>query len=59
MYTIFDFKIEYDSAKDKYYLSKNNGQLINTFYGEWALKEFLSNEYGLYGPQVASAIYNA
>lgn len=59
MYTIYDFEIEYDSAKDKYYLSKNNGELIKTFYGEWALKEFLDSEYGLSGPQVASAIYNA
>lgn len=59
MYTIYDFEIEYDSSKDKYYLSKNNGELIKTFYGEWALREFLNSEYGLTGPQVTSAIYNA
>ena len=59
MATIYDFKIEYDSAKGKYYLSKNCGDLIETFYGGWALKEFLHSEYGLSGPQVESAIYNA
>lgn len=53
--TIYDFLIEYDHAKDKFYLSKS-GELIQTFYGEWVLKEFLNNEYGLNGPQVVSAI---
>lgn len=59
MATIYDFEIEYDPAKDKYYLSKNCGDLIGTFYGAWALKEFLYSEYDLIGPQVESAIYNA
>lgn len=56
--TIYDFLIEYDRAKDKFYLSKG-GELIQTFYGDWALKEFLNDEYGLNGPQVTSAIFNA
>lgn len=57
--TIYDFKIEYDNAKDKFYLSDTAGNLLNTFYGAYALKDFLNSEYGLYGPQVESAIYNA
>lgn len=59
MATIYDFEIEHDTAKDKYYLSHNCGPLIQTFYGAWALREFLNGEYGLSGPQVESAIYNA
>ena len=31
MATIYDFEIEYDPAKDKYYLSKNCGDLIGDF----------------------------
>lgn len=54
--TIYDFKIEYDAAKDKFYLSSAAGELLKTFYGDYALKEFLNDEYGLYGPQVISAI---
>lgn len=34
------FKIEYDAAKDKYYLSKN-GIMLESFYGFYALSEYL------------------
>ncbi len=53
---INDFKIEYDGAKDKFYLSNLCGELIATFYGGYALKEFLNDTYGLCGAQVESAI---
>lgn len=53
--TIYDFTIEYDTTKDKFYLSKG-GELLKTFYGEWALKDYLYSEYNLFGPQVISAI---
>ena len=33
-----NFKIEYDSAKDKYYLMER-GELIQACYGQWALEE--------------------
>lgn len=56
--TIYDFTIEYDRAKDKFYLSKG-GELLQTFYGDWALKEYLYSEYNLCGPQVVSAIQAA
>lgn len=59
MYTIYDFEIEYDTTQGKYYLLKNCGDLIKSFYDTWSLKEFLMDEYGLIGPQVESAIYNA
>lgn len=58
MYTIYDFEIEYDSSKDKYYLSKNNGELIKTFYGEWALEEYLKTNWNFTEEQIKE-LYNS
>lgn len=52
-----NFKIEYDSAKDKYYLMER-GELIQTFYGQWALEEYLLTERGLEFKQIDALLEN-
>lgn len=52
-----NFKIEYDSAKDKYYLMER-GELIQTFYGKWALEEYLLTERGLGFKQIDALLEN-
>lgn len=53
-----NFKIEYDSAKDKYYLMER-GELIQTFYGQWALEEYLLTERGLEFKQIDALLENS
>ena len=52
-----NFKIEYDSAKDKYYLIEC-GELIQAFYGQWALEEYLLTERGLEHKQIDALLEN-
>ena len=52
-----NFKIEYDSAKDKYYLMER-GELIQAFYGQWALEEYLLTERGLEFKQIDALLEN-
>lgn len=52
-----NFKIEYDSTKDKYYLMER-GELIQTFYGQWALEEYLLTECGLEFKQIDALLEN-
>lgn len=39
------FTLDYDNVKDKYYLSviAYGEWIIEAFYGDWALKEYLRN----------------
>ena len=52
-----NFKIEYDSAKDKYNLMER-GALIQAFYGHWALEEYLLTERGLEFKQIDALLEN-
>lgn len=39
---INEIKIEYDETKDKFYVTdKETNKIIETFFGEFALKEYL------------------
>lgn len=49
-----NFKLCYDSSKDKYYLDKENESF--TFYGDWALSEYLRDEYDFNEEQIQEAI---
>lgn len=51
------FKIEYDAAKEKYYLSKN-GILLESFYGFFALSEYLLRECNLTESQIVELTEN-
>lgn len=41
-------RLEYNELKDKYYLiDMQSKELIETFYGDWALREYLFDVYSM------------
>ena len=56
-----EFTLDYDSAKDKYYLSAiAYGEWITeTFYGDYALKEYLRDTWSFTEAQINELINSA
>lgn len=49
-----EFTLDYDRAKDKYYLSivAFGEWITETFYGSWALEEYLRDSWSLTNEQI-------
>ena len=55
-----EFTLDYDSAKDKYYLNclAYGEWITQTFYGEWALEEYLKTNWNFTEEQIKE-LYNS
>ena len=56
-----EFSLDYDSLKDKFYLTVcAYGESFNeTFFGEWALTEYLRSEWSFEDEQINEFLGNA
>lgn len=55
-----EFTLDYDAAKDKYYLNciAYGEWITETFYGEWALEEYLRDTWNFTQEQIQE-LYNS